>query len=641
MQLSIIIVNYNVKYFLEHCLLSVQRACVGMEAEVWVVDNYSGDGSVQMIEQRFSWVKLIANKDNVGFAKANNQAVAKATGKYILYLNPDTIVPEDCFTKCFAYMEANPKVGALGCRLIDGRGQFLPESKRGFPSAQAAFFKISGLSSLFKKSKFFNQYHLGFLPELETNRVDVLVGCFMFCRKEVIDQVGSFDETYFMYGEDIDLSYKIKKAGYENVYFPETSVIHYKGESTNKGSLNYVKMFYQAMVIFAQKHFTGVGKGAFVALIRVAIYMRAVIALFSRLLKIIKLPLLDAVVILISLQVTKSLWIKNVKPETEYTHLLILGFFLSYTFTWLSSLFLNGTYDAPYKPQRLIRGMFVGGVLTLAVYGLLPEDLRFSRGITLIGAVLSTVLLLAYRQVLSYLNILNLESDRNEHKVIVVGDANDEQEVNDLWQKAFVKKNVLGTLSAFDKKESYQLGIFSHLKPLVALYGAKEIIYTQGPLSFKQIIDSMQQCGPTLEYKLHSQGTDSIIGSNSKNTAGDLYTTELIYDITTPSAKRNKRVVDILFSFAFLVFTPLCIWFVKNKKHYLGNMFLVLEGDKTFVGYDDAQFPPLKPHLLTVYDRIENYEIPYDNKEHLNWLYAKHYTAWQDVRIIWKRWREV
>ena len=158
MQLSVIIVNYKVKYFLEHCLLSVLYASKNVKAEIFVVDNLSQDGSVEMVKEKFPWVKLIANKENVGFAKANNQSVELSTGKYILYLNPDTIVPEDCFTKCIAYMDANEKVGALGCRLIDGKGIFLPESKRGFPTAQAAFFKISGLSSIFKKSKFFNQF---------------------------------------------------------------------------------------------------------------------------------------------------------------------------------------------------------------------------------------------------------------------------------------------------------------------------------------------------------------------------------------------------------------------------------------------------------------------------------------------------
>lgn len=298
MQLSVIIVNYNVKYFLEHCLLSVLHASAGMQCEIFVVDNNSSDDSVDMVKAKFPSVTLIENWQNAGFARANNQAVDKAKGKYILYLNPDTIVPEDCFEKCLAYMNSHEDAGALGCRLIDGKGEFLPESKRGFPSADVAFYKITGLSGLFSKSKYFNRYHVGYLPEFETNEVDVLAGCFMWCRKSVIDKVGSFDTDYFMYGEDIDLSYKIKKAGFKNIYFPETTIIHYKGESTKKGSLNYVKMFYQAMIIFAKKHLRSSKKGLFIILIQLAIYIRAILALFTSLFSIIRLPLLDAVVVI-------------------------------------------------------------------------------------------------------------------------------------------------------------------------------------------------------------------------------------------------------------------------------------------------------------------------------------------------------
>ncbi len=639
MQLSVIIVNYNVKYFLEHCLLSVMRASEGLAVEVFVVDNTSSDGSVAMVRNKFPSVILIDNPVNVGFAKANNQAVAKARGQYILYLNPDTIVAEDCFSSCIAYMDAHEKVGALGCRLIDGQGQFLPESKRGFPNAKVAFFKISGISSLFKKSKLFNQYHLGYLPENETNEVDVLVGCFMFCRKTVIDQVGSFDEDYFMYGEDIDLSYKIKKAGFQNVYFPHTTVIHYKGESTKKGSLNYVKMFYQAMIIFAEKHFQTSKKGLYVLLIRSAIYFRAILAFVENIFTIVKMPLIDTLLLLISLLVMKYLWIKNIKVDTHYSPSLLAAFFTTYIIIWLASLYFSGAYDKPYKPGRVMRGMFIGGIITLAMYGLLNEEFRFSRGITVLGALTGTLLILGSRKVLQALNIKSVEPEQNHKHVIIVGTSAEEQEIRHLLATAYIEKNIIGSISPFEEKEPQQLGIFSQTTALTKLYKATEIIYAQQHVTFKQIIENMQACGSSIEYKIHSVGTDSIIGSNSKNTAGDLYTTELVYQITTQTAIRNKRMVDILFSLFFILLFPLFIWFVKNKKYFLLNMFLVLEGDKTFVGYIDSQFPKLKSPLLDVYPVIKNFDIPAENKEHLNWLYAKNYDAWDDVKIIGEKWR--
>jgi GT2 family glycosyltransferase len=254
MDLSVIIVNYNVKYFLEQCLQSVRIAMKGVEGEVFVVDNSSVDGSVALVQKKFPEVKLLKNDKNLGFSKANNQAISQAKGEYILLLNPDTLVEEDTLKKCIDYMDANEKTGALGVKMIDGKGNFLPESKRGLPTPKVAFYKIFCLSKLFPRSKKFGKYHLTYLNKNEIHDVDVLSGAFMMLRKTVIDEIGMLDETFFMYGEDIDLSYRIKKAGYQNVYFPKTRIIHYKGESTKKNSINYVYVFYNAMIIFAKKH---------------------------------------------------------------------------------------------------------------------------------------------------------------------------------------------------------------------------------------------------------------------------------------------------------------------------------------------------------------------------------------------------
>jgi GT2 family glycosyltransferase len=254
MKLTVIIVNYNVKYFLEQCLISVQKACEGITAEVFVVDNNSVDGSVAMVAEKFPWVKLIANTENTGFSKANNQAMRLAKGEYVLLLNPDTVVQEDTFHKVVQFMDEHPDAGGLGVRMVDGKGHFLPESKRGLPTPAVAFYKIFGLSALFPKSPRFGRYHLGNLSADETHEIEILSGAFMLMRKKTLDQVGLLDEAFFMYGEDIDLSWLIIQGGWKNYYYPDTRIIHYKGESTKKGSLNYVKVFYQAMLIFARKH---------------------------------------------------------------------------------------------------------------------------------------------------------------------------------------------------------------------------------------------------------------------------------------------------------------------------------------------------------------------------------------------------
>ncbi|HRZ20585.1 MAG TPA: glycosyltransferase family 2 protein, partial [Bacteroidales bacterium] len=256
MKLSVIIVNYNVKYFLEQCLLSVRKALAGLQGEVFVVDNNSVDSSAEMVREKFPEVVLLENSENVGFARANNMAIRRSKGEYVLLLNPDTVVEDDTFGKIIGFMDSQPQAGALGVKMVDGKGRFLPESKRGLPTPSVAFYKIFGLSRLFPGSRRFGRYHLGYLDRDQIHEVEILSGAFMLIRREALDKVGLLDEAFFMYGEDIDLSYRIIKAGYKNVYFPHTRIIHYKGESTKKSSVNYVRVFYHAMVIFARKHFS-------------------------------------------------------------------------------------------------------------------------------------------------------------------------------------------------------------------------------------------------------------------------------------------------------------------------------------------------------------------------------------------------
>jgi GT2 family glycosyltransferase len=253
MQLSIIILNYNVRYFLEQCVLSVQKALEGIDGEIIVIDNASSDASCEMMKTKFPHIKLIENKDNLGFPKGNNIGVAQAKGKYICILNPDTVVAEDTFFKILnsQLVTRNSQLGIIGCKLIDGAGNFLPESKRGVPTPWVAFTKIFGL---YKVSNYFGKYYAQHLSENESGKVDILVGAFMIMKRELYLEVGGFDENCFMYSDDIDLSYLVLKTGKANYYFHETSVIHYKGESTVRDG-TYMKRFREAMQFFYKKHF--------------------------------------------------------------------------------------------------------------------------------------------------------------------------------------------------------------------------------------------------------------------------------------------------------------------------------------------------------------------------------------------------
>uniref|UniRef100_UPI00404A9CA6 glycosyltransferase family 2 protein n=1 Tax=Flavobacterium sp. TaxID=239 RepID=UPI00404A9CA6 len=268
MQLSVIILNYNVRYFLEQCVFSVQKALENMDGEIIVVDNNSSDDSCAMMKEKFPNVRLIENKENSGFPKGNNIGVAEAKGKYICVLNPDTVVTEDTFTKilnfCHSELVSDSRamlelakqsnLGIIGCKLIDGRGNFLPESKRGVPTPWVAFTKIFGLYKMFPISSWFNKYYAQHLTENQSGEVDVLVGAFMVMKRDLYLEVGGFDENCFMYSDDIDLSYMVKKLGKQNYYFADTTVIHYKGESTVRDGL-YMKRFREAMQFFYKKHF--------------------------------------------------------------------------------------------------------------------------------------------------------------------------------------------------------------------------------------------------------------------------------------------------------------------------------------------------------------------------------------------------
>lgn len=288
MELSIIIVNYNVKYFLEQCLSSVQKAITSINAEVIVVDNASSDDSMSYLPQRFSWVKFIANKCNSGYAVANNIGLQQTTGKYILFLNPDTIVQADTLQCCIRFMEEHPAAGALGIKMVDGNGNYLKESKRGFPSPLTSLYKLSGLTALFPTSKVFAKYYLGNLDKNHDQEVDVLSGAFLFTKKEVLGKTGSFDERFFMYAEDIDLSYRIQQAGYKNYYFAGSQIVHFKGESTNQDTLKYTRLFYRAMSQFVKKHYSGSRSFLYIIMIHLAITLRAGISATGNLFRQIK-----------------------------------------------------------------------------------------------------------------------------------------------------------------------------------------------------------------------------------------------------------------------------------------------------------------------------------------------------------------
>ncbi len=510
MILSVIIVNYNVKNHLKQCLFSVQKASENIDTEVFVVDNHSIDGSVEMIKEFFPGVKLIANKDNLGFAKACNQALKLSKAKYALLLNPDTVVAENSFRLCIDFMDKHPDAGALGVRMIDGRAKFLPESKRSLPTPWISFYKIFGLSALFPKSKKFGKYQLKYLDEYEVAEVEVLSGAYMFLRRETLQKTGFLDETFFMYGEDIDLSYRIIKAGYKNYYFPKTTIIHYKGESTKKGSLNYIRIFYQAMSIYAKKHFSGKKLRLYIFFIQFAIYFRAGISMLKRIIQQILLPVLDFSLIYLILRYITPWWAVFKYGNPNYFPDIFLTIFIpGYIFIYLLFALIKGAYRKIVFFKDITLAGLYGGIAVLIIYSLLPEHYRFSRFLVSLGSIISFVVLIINRLFTSSLNLNKLYF--KALKPLKSAVLTNSKFLNPkLWKLLEQDFNVIGYFSQSESVSSEKyLGNLDDLSELIDFYGVERLIFVLDEISVKEIIDKMSKIGKkNIEFIILLSGKD-------------------------------------------------------------------------------------------------------------------------------------
>ncbi len=641
MDLSIIIVNYNVRYYIEQCLHSVNRAISDIEAEVIVVDNNSVDGSCSMIREKFPSVKLIENKTNDGFSKANNQALKIAKGEFCLLLNPDTIVEEDTFIKCIHFMKENPDAGALGVHMIDGSGNFLPESKRSLPTPRVSFYKIFGLSSIFPKSKIFSQYHLGYLDENQNHRVDVLSGAFMFLRSETIKKTGYLDESFFMYGEDIDLSYRITKSGYKNYYFSETSIIHYKGESTKKGSVNYVLVFYNAMIIFANKHFSRKNARLFSMLINSAIYFRAGLSILKRFVSRVYQILLDFILIFAGFYFITPLWESHKFASSDYYPPEYLNLIVPlYILIWIIALFYSGAYEKPLRFWNLIKAHLIGTLVILVLYSMLPEDLRFSRALILLGSAWAFIALIIPRIILNLIGIKDyLFAGNKKKRLLIIGYQKEADRVKNLLEKTRINPEIIGYVKPGNKNETDYLGNESQLREIVNIHKINELVFCSEDIQPSDIIRNMTMLNDIkLEYKIAPSESLSVIGSNSINTAGDLY---LIHfnSISKGKNKRLKRLFDIFFSMFFIIFSPFLFPFLKDYRNILISSLKVLLGQYTWISYCTEADPSSLPKLKKgIFDLSPNKKGDNDLKflEKLNLEYARIYRLSTDFGILWK-----
>lgn len=643
MKLAVVIVNYNVEHFLENCLNSVFNALKDIPSEVIVVDNKSVDGSVEMVKSKFPKVRLMVNAQNEGFSKANNQAIKSSTAEYILLLNPDTVVEEDTFNKCLSYMDSHGKVGGLGIKMIDGKGNFLPESKRSLPTPSVAFYKIFGLSNLFPKSKRFGRYHLGHLSKDENHSIEILSGAFMLLRHSVLDKIGLLDENFFMYGEDIDLSYRIIKAGYENHYFSESSIIHYKGESTKKSSINYVFVFYKAMIIFAKKHFSSKNAKSFSTLINFAIYIRAFLAIITRTLKNLLLPIIDALVIFSGSYGFKVIYEANKfkqgggypdEVESYGIPIIILIYFISFLF--------NGAYYLPSRLISIVKGAFVGSLLLLITYSLLDEDYRFSRAIILFTAAWSIIVIPFYRILFNLFGIRKFMDESNP-RIAIVGGKHEVDRISQFIKNTVIQADQIIFINPFEsvsENDIYQ-GNLNHLNDIVQIYDITEIIFCAKDIDNKRIIESMSLIdNDKVNYKIAPSESLYIIGSNSIEHSGEYYilgSNTILKQVN----QQNKRVFDLLMGALLILLSPILIIFNRFKISLLTNLFLVFIGKISLVGFYNSNLYKLENLKLKtgILNPIDLQKSEYVNDtliEQANLEYGRNYSIFKDLEIVLK-----
>ena len=640
MDVSVIIVNYNVEHFLSQCLLSVRAGIAvleqsGYEAEVFVVDNNSMDGSCALVRRQFPEVHLFDSKENLGFSKGNNLAIRQSKGRWVLLLNPDTIIQEDTLLKCLEYADARPRLGGLGVPMVDGAGRYLPESKRGIPTPSAAFWKISGLYRLAPRSARLNRYYLGNLSKDESQPIEILSGAFMWMRASALDEVGFLDEQYFMYGEDIDLSWRLMKGGYENHYFAGTSIVHYKGESTKKGSLNYVLVFYRAMQIFARTHFSGRGGRAMHRVIQLAIYLRAGLAIASRVSKSIALPAVEWLLswggLCFFLQ-QYGAW-QNIR----YDWSMALPAAGVYSLVWLIAVKLQGGYDLPWRWNAVAKGVAMGTIVLLATYGLLPESLRFSRAIFFFGTGFLPVIIALVRGVFAQ---LGGASGQSIPKRLYIAGRHDLMPMQDLVRTHDVLEPVaFGSVYALsihpesidpDDHGVQWLGGLDSLSDAIRIHQFNEIIMSGREVSAGQMIRAMSLVSnKNLRFRIAWTDDGQIVGAGGPERGA---ITEWSGAIFKPRARRAKRTVDAVVAALVLVAFP--VFILRKQANWLGAAVEVLMGTRTWIGYHEASLSPADPSRHFVFQRAEGMGDRARQRTLLT--YVRDYRWTIDVQVIWE-----
>jgi len=634
---SVVIVNYNVKDLVDSCISSIYKANDNKYSiEIFFVDNNSIDGSSKMISTKFPGVIIINNETNVGFSKANNQALRNVKGKYVLILNPDTILEEGTFGKLINFAEKDKNTGAVTSKLILANGKLDSACRRSFPTPSVAIPRIIGFSKFFPGSKIFGKYNLTYLDENKTYEVDSICGAFMFIPKMVLDKVGLFDEDYFMYGEDLDLCFRIKKEGYKIFYFPEVTTIHFKGESTRKTNLPYVNNFYGAMRIFVRKNFTGASR-VLSFILQLGIYSRSTISYFQRFFRYMIYPIIDIIFLYLSLFLSVKLRF-DIFPNKEYLFIITI-----YVLVWLSLLALLGLYTKKNflslrkSFNAVIIGFFVNSSITYFF-----KEYAFSRGVILSSTVFAVLLLWMWRgAVRSYLFFVSKNILLNKVNLLVVGKEKLNENVED---KLNSKYNIFHLDEIATKKNISELGEIIQIRKI------DEVVFTGNYFSNQDILNLMWDFrNRNVRFKIFPSGKELILSKLNANSIDEINLIEIEYNINNKLNIFLKRIFDIILSALLIITVYPFMLFSKNVfkvrfSRQVSKLFLlpkVFMGEYSFVGYPVWLISENKHYIgkkgLTGLIQLNHYQGMSDEElENFNLFYAKNQSMTLDVEILLK-----
>ncbi len=619
MDLTVIILSYNVRYLLESCLESVENAIRQIQGEIIVVDNASSDESVDMVRTRFPGVRILANDQNTGFAKANNLAIREASGKYVLILNPDTLVQEGAIKACLAYLETHGEVAAAGVRMTDSAGRFLRESKRGFPGLWPSIWKLSGFSRIMPGHPKINHYYLGHLNEEGIHPVEILTGAFMMVKKKILEQVGGFDERFFMYGEDIDLSFRIRQLGYGLIYLGDQAIVHLKGRSSSVHSTAYVRNFYKAMSIFVKKYyFNPVLK----TLVMAGIGLAAMISWLKR--KIVRhfLPLMDILLLLFILFLVQYLWAEWWFGDPAYfRHTAFMLNAASYVILWFMALIFMESYR-PYqeKPGLVaLKAILAGTLVILILYSLLPEKGRTSRAVILLSGLLAALILPWTRTL--------LRPGLTALRALYTGDRSGEQTLNPLFKK-LCHDHYFSYLTREDltnrQKPETRL---AKLNDLVQAQGITHVIL-ESPVKWKEDL-------LLFTYGLRGKVKFLVPDKNGVPKTGIM---DSIPGLKEAEVRLSKPIYKITKSVLNLLFTVLILPWGWLRSDIRKNYFTLLLGSKQWISYHEppeSNLPSQRPGLWHPgIDPEPGDDFPWQD---LNFEYAGNYNPGRDILIVLAR----